>query len=202
MNEVELAMFQAGSPAVERCKVVIVGAGQAGLSVGYHLTRRGISCVILDAHERIGDSWRRRWDSLRLFTPAGYDGLDGMKFPAPRRSFPTKDDMADYLAAYAARFKLPVRSGVRVDRLTRTGNRYLVVAGEMRLEAEHVVVAMANYQRHRVPDFAPELDPQIVQLHSCDYRNPQQLKEGGVLVVGAGNSGAEIAIELARGRRT
>src|SRR5260221_10780770 len=135
MNAVEPKMFQAGSPGtVERCKVVIVGAGQAGLSVGYHLTRLGITCVILDAHERIGDSWRRRWDSLRLFTPAGYDGLDGMRFPAAPGSFPTKDDMADYLAAYAARFDLPVRSGVRVDRLTRTGSRYLVTAGERQLE--------------------------------------------------------------------
>src|SRR5499427_5934874 len=100
---------------VERCKVVIVGAGQAGLSVGYHLARLEIPHVILDANERIGDSWRRRWDSLRLFTPAHYDGLDGMPFPAPPRSFPTKDEMADFLEAYARRFKLPIRPGVRVD---------------------------------------------------------------------------------------
>jgi cation diffusion facilitator CzcD-associated flavoprotein CzcO len=105
----------------ERVETVVVGGGQAGLAVGYHLARRGLPFVILDANERIGDSWRSRWDSLRLFTPARHDGLDGMSFPASRHSFPTKDEMADYLEAYAARFELPVRTGVRVDRLARNG---------------------------------------------------------------------------------
>ena len=203
MSTIEFNSLQIkGQDAIEKCKVVIIGAGQAGLSVGYHLARLNISCVILDANERIGDSWRRRWDSLRLFTPARYDGLDGMPFPASANSFPSKDDMADYLAAYASRFRLPVRSGVRVDRLTRIGDRYLVTAGDMRLAAEHVVIAMANYQKPRVPQFARDLDREIVQLHSSDYRNPRQLRDGGVLVVGAGNSGAEIAMELAREHKT
>src|SRR5512139_1084458 len=101
----------------ERIQTVVIGGGQAGLSVGYHLARRGLQFVILDANERIGDAWRNRWDSLRLFTPACFDGLDGMPFPAPAYSFPTKDEMADYLEAYAGRFHLPIRSGVRVDSL-------------------------------------------------------------------------------------
>jgi putative flavoprotein involved in K+ transport len=186
----------------ERVQTVVIGAGQAGLSVGYHLARRGLSFVILDGNERIGDTWRRRWDSLRLFTPARFDGLAGMPFPVPTHRFPTKDEMADYLETYAARFDLPVRTGVKVDRLSKEGERFVVAAGDLRFEADNVVVAMANYQRPRVPAFATDLDPGIVQFHSIDYRNPSQLREGGVLIVGAGNSGAEIAMEVARSHRT
>jgi len=162
----------------ERVQTVIVGGGQAGLSVGYHLSRRGLPFVILDAGERIGDAWRNRWDSLRLFTPARYDALVGMPFPAPGGSFPTKNEMADYLEAYAHRFGLPVRRGVTVDGLSRQGDRFALTAGELQFEAENVVVAMANYQRPRMPAFAEELDPGIVQLHALDYRSPAQLREG------------------------
>jgi len=181
----------------ETFDVVVVGGGQAGLSVGHHLARHGVSFVILDAGERIGDVWRRRWDSLRLFTCARFDGLDGMAFPAPPDSFPTKDAMADYLEAYAARFDLPVRTGTRVTSLTREGGRYVAAAGERRFLADNVVVAAASYQAPKVPGFARDLDPGITQIHSCDYRNPGQIRDGGVLIVGAGNSGAEIAMELA-----
>src|SRR5512143_4094506 len=126
----------------ERIQTLVVGASKAGLSVGYHLRRRGLPFAILEGNPRIGDSWRARWDSLRLFTPARFDGLAGMPFPAPADSFPTKDEMADYLEAYAARFRLPVRNGVRVDGLTRQGDRFLVTAGGRRYEADQVVVAM------------------------------------------------------------
>ena len=187
------------SRGTERFDVVVIGGGQAGLSVGYYLKKSGTSFVILDANERVGDSWRRRWDSLRLFTTARYDGLVGMPFPAPPHTFPTKDEMADYLEAYAKRFALPVRNGVRVERLSREGERYVIEAsGGRRFESPQVVVAMANYQKGRVPAFASQLDRGIVQLHSSEYRNLLQLREGGVLVVGAGNSGAEIALEAAR----
>jgi len=181
----------------ERINTVVIGGGQAGLSVGHHLQRRGVAFVILDANERVGDVWRKRWDSLRVFTPARYSSLDGMPFPAPPYSFPTKDAMGDYLEQYARHFALPVRCGVRVERLSRLGERFLVVAGDQQFEADNVVVAMANYQRPRVPTFAKDLNPQIVQLHSLDYRNPAQLQPGGVLIVGAGNSGAEIALDVA-----
>ncbi|MGH7960321.1 MAG: flavin-containing monooxygenase [Candidatus Binatia bacterium] len=187
---------------MEHKETVIVGGGQAGLSVGYYLQQQGRDFVILDANERIGDSWRKRWDSLRLFTPARYNGLAGMPFPAPAHSFPTKGEMADYLAAYAARFGLPVRTGVKVDRLSRQGGHFVVAAGDQRFEADNVVVAMANYQRPRVPPFARELDAGIVQLHSSEYRNPSQLQDGGALIVGAGNSGSEIAMEVARSHPT
>lgn len=186
-----------GDRNVERIETAVIGGGQAGLSVGYHLARRGLPFLILDADERVGDSWRRRWDSLRLFTPARYDGLAGFPFPAKSDAFITKDEMADYLQAYAARFRLPVRHGARVDGLSRRGDRFLVTAGERRYEADQVVVAMANYQVPRVPDFAPALHGGIVQLHSREYRNPSQLANGGVLVVGVGNSGADIALEIA-----
>jgi len=184
--------------ARERYQVIVIGAGQAGLSVGYHLARRGLRFVILDAGERIGDSWRRRWDSLRLFTPARLDGLVGMRFPAPPHEFPTKDQMADYLEAYATRFKLPVRTGVRVDRLYRRDGVFVVQAGAQVFEAEQVVVAMASYQKLKLPAFAPQLGPDIVQLHSSEYRNLGQLRPGPVLIAGAGNSGSEIALEAAR----
>jgi len=182
----------------ETYHTIAIGGGQAGLSVGYHLARQGRRFVILDASHRVGDTWRQRWDSLRLFTPALFDGLAGMKFPAPSFAFPTKNEMGDYLESYARHFHLPVRNGIRVERLTRVGNRYLIEAGSQRFEADHVVVAMSSYQVPRVPGFANELHPDILQMHSSEYRNLRQLKPGGVLIVGAGNSGAEIAIEVAR----
>jgi putative flavoprotein involved in K+ transport len=186
----------------ERVETMVVGGGQAGLSVGYHLARRGLPFVILDAHERVGDAWRKRWDSLRLFTLNRYNGLAGMPFPGPPRGFPTKDEVADYLEAYAARFELPVRTGVRVDRLFRIGDKLMATADDRRFEANNVVVTMGTDQVPWTPPFASELGPGIVQLHSAGYRNPAQLQEGGVLVVGVGNSGGEIALEVASGHAT
>ena len=159
--------------AAERVETIVVGGGQAGLAVGYQLARRGLSFAILDAGDRIGDAWRTRWDSLRLFTPARYDALAGMPFPAPPHSYPGKDEMADYLEAYAARFDLPVRLGTRVDRVSRNGSGFVVSAGERRFAADNVVVAIGSWQRPRVPSLAAELDPGIVQLHSGAYRNPR-----------------------------
>lgn len=180
----------------------VVGGSQAGLAVGYHLGRRGLPFVVLDQHERVGDAWRKRWDSLRLFTPVRYCHLPGMRFPGPRHHYPTKNEVAAYLEAYAREFELPVRTGVRVDRVSRVGDHFEVAAGEEVLRAENVVVATGAYHHPRVPPFARELDDAIVQLHSKEYRNPSQIREGGVLVVGAGNSGAEIAVELAADHRT
>jgi putative flavoprotein involved in K+ transport len=186
----------------EHFETVIIGAGQAGLAAGYHLAKRGRPFMILDANDRVGDAWRNRWDSLRLFTPAKYDGLPGWRFPAPRWSFPTKDEMGDYLEAYAARFDLPVRTGVRVEALSKEGDRYVIASGRSRFEADNVVVASGAHRIPRVPVFAPEIDPRIVQLHSSEYCGPSQLRDGGVLVVGVGNSGAEIAFEVARSHPT
>ena len=182
--------------------VVVIGGGQAGLSVGYHLAGQDRSFVILDANERIGDSWRKRWDSLRLFTPARYDGLPGWPVPAPAWSFPTKDEVADYQESYATRMALPVRTGVRVQELSHDGENYVVASGDRRWRARNVVVATGASQIPRQPSYAGELSADIRQLHSVAYRNPEQLQPGPVLVVGMGNSGAEIALELSRTHQT
>jgi putative flavoprotein involved in K+ transport len=168
----------------EQFETVIIGGGQAGLAAAYHLQQQGRSHVVLDASERIGDSWRKRWDSLRLYSPARYDGLPGMRFPARRTSYPTTNEMADFLEAYATQFDLPVRTGAAVDSLTKEGERYVVTAGERTFESDNVVVATGVMQNPFVPSFARELDPRIRQLHSSDYRNLSQLHAGGVLVVG------------------
>jgi putative flavoprotein involved in K+ transport len=181
----------------EYFETVIIGGGQAGLTAGYYLSQQDRPFVILDAHERIGDAWRKRWDSLRLFTPACFSSLPGLPIPAPAWSYPTKDELADYLEGYAERFELPVRTGISVDVLSKAGNgRFVVSAGEQRFEADNVVVATGAHRIPKLPDFAPELDPRIMQLHSSEYRNPAQLQEGDVLLVGAGNSGAEIAVDV------
>jgi putative flavoprotein involved in K+ transport len=180
----------------QRFETVIIGAGQGGLAVGHHLARRDHRFVILDALHRVGDNWRRHYDSLKLYNPAKFNGLPGMSFPAPRWSFPTRDQVADFLEAYAAKFELPVRTGVKVDRLARNGDGYLVTAGEDRFQADNVVVATGTFGRPYTPAFAGELDPEIVQLHSSEYKNPSQLQPGPVLVVGAAHSGADIALEV------
>jgi putative flavoprotein involved in K+ transport len=183
---------------VERVSTLVIGGGQAGLAMGYQLARRNLSYRILDANQRIGDVWRNRWDSLRLFTPARYAGLPGLPFPAGGNAFPTKDDLADYLEAYAAHFRLPVHTGMKVDRVSKSGERFLVETRNQRFEADQVVMAMANYQVPRIPAFAQDLDTSIVQVHSHHYRNPSQLRPGNTLVVGAGNSAADIAMEVAK----
>lgn len=181
---------------------IVIGGGQAGLSVGYHLRKLGIPFLILDAHRRIGDAWRNRWDSLRLFTPARYCGLPGLPFPGRGDSFPTKNDVAHYLELYAKHFQLPLETNAKVNLLSKNGNRFVVTVGEQRFESENVVVAMANYQVPKRPAFAAEIDTSIVQLHAHEYRNPAQLPKGDVLIVGAGNSAADIAIEVARTHET
>jgi putative flavoprotein involved in K+ transport len=184
----------------ERIDTVVIGGGQAGLAVGYHLARRGIDFVILDKNEQVGDNWRNAWDSLRLFTPARYNGLPGMPFPLAPHAFARRDEMAAYLHAYAERFRLPVRNGVSVHGLRpavdgRSG--YTVTAKGHRFEARNVVVATGPQHLPLVPDFAREIRQGIMQLHSSEYRNPSQLQPGPVLVVGASHSGPDIALEAA-----
>jgi len=182
----------------ERFDTVVIGGGQAGLATGYELRRRGTGFVILDAGERVGSAWRDRWDSLRLFTPARAAALPGMRLPVPGDRYVTKDEMADYLEAYAERFDLPVRVRARVTRVSRTATGFEILTADDRFEADNVVIATGAHGTARVPPFANELDPDIVQLHSSTYKNPSQLRPGGVLIVGAGNSGADIAMEVVR----
>jgi putative flavoprotein involved in K+ transport len=178
--------------------VIVIGAGQAGLALGHHLAARGADFVLIDAAPEIGHSWRSRWDSLRLFSPAQYDSLPGMPFPAPADTHPSKDDVADYLAEYAARFALPVRCNTPVQRLHRATDRAFVATtptGTVR--ARRVVIATGPFQAPHTPALADRLHPDVIQLHSAAYRNPTQVPGGGrVLVVGAANSGLQIAAEL------
>lgn len=189
----------------EHFDVVVIGGGQSGLAAGYHLAKRGVNFVILEANGCVGDNWRTRYDSLRLYSPARYDTLPGLPFPLRRHTFPTGQQMADYLGAYAAHFQLPVRTGVSVEGLDAADDPrdgYVIMAGSRRYQAGQVIVATGAFQHPHVPDFAGQLAPAIKQLHSSEYRNPSQLADGPVLVVGLSHSGADIALELAQSHRT
>ena len=180
---------------IERVETAIIGAGQAGLATAYHLQRRGRSCLILDSNDKVGDNWRAQWDSLRLYSPAQYDGLPGLPFPSPRWSYPTKDEVAAYLSTYAKRFRLPVRRLSKVDRLHAVDGKYVLRHDwhhrRQRRGGDRDIRPYAEYS-----DFALDLDPSIRQLHSSEYRNPAQLNPGRVLVVGAAHSGTDIALEV------
>lgn len=182
--------------AVERRTAIVVGGGQAGLSTAYELRRLGVDCLVLEAQPRLGDQWRRRWDSLELFTPARLNSLPGFRFPAPDMTYPTKDQMADFLESYAVTTSLPVRTGARALALRHADDGYVIDTTAGPLLAGHVVIATGS-TRPRVPSLASELAPSISQLHAYDYRNSTQLR-GEVLVVGAGTSGVEIAVEAAK----
>lgn len=183
--------------------IVVIGAGQAGLATGYYLREAGLEFTIVADDERVGDSWRERWDSLRLFTPAFYNHLPGLPFPADNPDYlPEKDEVADYLEAYAQEFDLPLRLGTRVTRLDQTGEGFLLKTDGNPVEATHVVVATGAFRSPALPPVADEVPAEVYTCHSSEYSNPSQLQEGDVLVVGAGNSGTQIATEIANdGRR-
>jgi putative flavoprotein involved in K+ transport len=188
---------------IQHIETLIIGAGQAGLATGYHLRRLDREFLIVDAHQRVGDNWRRHYDSLRLYTPRKYDGLPGLPFPGDPWSYPGKDEVADYLETYALRFDLPVRMQTRVDHLEQRGDGFVATLGDDEIRCDNVVVATGTFgQTPSVPDFAPELDEAITQLHSSEYKRPEQLVDGPVLVVGASHSGCDIAYELAAERHT
>jgi putative flavoprotein involved in K+ transport len=189
--------------STEHVETLVIGAGHAGLATAYQLQRNGRSCLVVDANDRVGDGWRRQWDTLRLYSPAKYDSLPGLPCPGPAWSFPGKDDVAEYLESYVAHFDLPVRLRTRVDRLTSHGDGYSAICGEDTILADNVVVATGTFGgTPSIPDFADELDPMIMQLHSSEYRRPAQLREGPVLVVGASHSGGDVAYEVATDHET
>ena len=188
--------------------VLVIGAGQAGLAVGYHLSRHGLRFLLVDAAPELGHSWRSRWDSLQLFTPAEYSGLPGMPFPAPPGTYPSKDQVASFLKAYAARFDLPVMLNTQVQHVDRSpatssqeGGLFRVATSQGTLWARQVVVATGPFQQPNIPRVGSGFSAAVSQLHSSTYRNPTDLLPAGagkVLVVGAGNSGLQIALELSR----
>lgn len=184
---------------MSRLDIAIVGGGQAGLALGHHLARQGRRFEIFDAAPRVGHAWRTRWDSLRLLTPCPYNDLPGRAFPAPRWSFPHKDEVADYLEDYAAHFALPIRLSTPVLAVRRRGERFALALPDREVEAAAVVIATGPFRKPAIPEFAAAGG--LYQLHSSDYKNPLQIPAGEVLVVGCGNSGAGIAQDLAATHR-
>ncbi|MBO8163455.1 MAG: NAD(P)-binding domain-containing protein [Brevibacillus sp.] len=180
--------------------VVVIGAGQAGLAVGYYLRQQPFSYLLLDSAERAGDSWRRRYDSLVLFTPRWYSSLPGYPFPGRPESLPTKQDVADYLEAYARHFAFPIRWNTTVQAVTREGEFFLVKTREDCYRARSVVVATGAFQKPYIPPAADCAAASIRQIHSASYRSEADLLPGSVLVVGSGNTGVQLATELSRNR--
>jgi putative flavoprotein involved in K+ transport len=178
-------------------QVVVIGGGQAGLATAAAVQARDIPVTVLDAGPEIGHVWRNRWDSLRLFTPAGCSSLPGLAFPGERDRYPGKEEVADYLRSYAARFHLDVRTSVRVDRVIADRDGFAVGTTQGAIRTQHVVVATGPFQTPVVPPVAAGLGAATVQVHSAAYRRPSDLPDGPVVVVGGGNSGAQIAAELA-----
>jgi putative flavoprotein involved in K+ transport len=184
------------APAPTPLDVLVIGGGQAGLAMGYHLTQQGRRFDIVDAGPQVGHVWRSRWDSLRLFTSGRYDNLPGLPFPADPDAYPGKDDVATYLEAYASHFQLPVRLNTKVTALTRTDGLYVAKTGEEAVEARRVVIATGPFDVPFTPSIAAQLDPDVHQIHSQNYQRAETLPPGRVLVVGAANSGCQIALEL------
>lgn len=182
----------------ESFHTVVIGGGQAGLAAGYFLSRQGEKFIILDDNPHTGDSWRKRWESLKLFTPSKFNGLPGAPFPKPSDYLPTKNEVAEYLEAYVQQFNLPVRHGVKVESLSRNSQGYHISTKGSGYSARNVIIATGPFQVPHIPGFAGELNPSILQLHSSAYCNPQHIRVQNVLVVGAGNSGAEIALDLVK----
>jgi putative flavoprotein involved in K+ transport len=188
------------SADVRRREVVVVGGGQAGLAIGYHLAQQGRDFTILEAAKEPAAAWRQRWDSLRLFTPARYDALPGLAFPGDPDRYPGRDDVVAYLTDYARRFDLPVELDSPVRAIRKSGESYLVELEDRAYEAQQVVVASGPFQVPFVPAIAERLGPKVAQLHSTAYRSPEALPDGPVLVVGGGNTGFQIAEELSASR--
>ena len=181
--------------------VLVVGGGQAGLAMGQRLAECGLRFLIADASPELGHAWRSRWQSLKLFTASQYSGLPGMPFPAEPDTYPSGEDVANYLQAYAAKFDLPLRLNTTVTRLTRGDNgRYTAETSSGPIRADQVVVATGPFQAPFTPAIAEQLDAELTQLHSASYRSPDDLPQGRVLVVGGANSGQQIALELSASR--
>jgi putative flavoprotein involved in K+ transport len=184
----------------ERHHLIVIGGGQAGLATGHWLAKQDFDFLIVDAAGRIGDSWRKRWDSLSLLTPAKYSSLPGLAFPGQPNRRPVRDEVADYLERYAEVFQLPIRVNVEVRALVPSTSGFMIDVGGTYIEADNVVVATGPYRTPRLPDIAHFIDRDVRQVHSAEYRNPMQLPLGPALVVGAASSGSEIALELAKTR--
>jgi putative flavoprotein involved in K+ transport len=182
--------------------VIVIGGGQAGLAMGYYLKKTSQNFIILDNNEKTGDVWRKRYESLVLFTPRSYSALPGLALTGDPEGFPTKDEIVNYLERYARHFDLPIQHNCHVQKIHQENNQFTIETKNSRLTAEKVVIATGPFHTPSIPPFAAQLPDHIVQLHSSEYKKPAQLKEGAVLVVGGGNSGAQIAVELSEHHET
>jgi putative flavoprotein involved in K+ transport len=186
---------------MEYYDVIIVGAGQAGISIGYFLKNKGLSFVLLESNHRIGESWRKRYESLVLFTPRQYSSLPGMQMEGSLDEFPSKDDMADYLEKYVDHFNLPIKLNTSVLKINKNLDEFEVTTNQGVIHSKQIVIASGAFQKPFVPSFmSSHAEKSVFQIHSSSYRSPNQLRSGSVLVVGGGNSGAQIAVELAKER--
>jgi putative flavoprotein involved in K+ transport len=190
------------SERTDHHEVAVIGAGQAGLAIGYFLAQRGRKFVILERSDDVAPAWRDRWDSLTLFTPRRYDSLPGLEFPGQPDGYPNRDEVLAYLQSYAARFDLPIRLATAARRLARDAERFAIETDIGTVTADQVVIATGPFQEPRIPSFANELAAEVVQLHSTEYRSPTELPNGRTLIVGGGNTGYQIADELAASRET
>jgi putative flavoprotein involved in K+ transport len=179
---------------------IVIGAGQAGLAMGYYLKKEKRSFLILGKEKNIGDVWRERYDSLVLFTTRAYSTLPGFHFEGDQHTYPTKDELADYLSAYAKNFALPLQFNTNVYRLYKEDNHFVVKTNQGDFISKNVIVATGPFQTPYIPVFSQQLSDDIYQVHSSEYHNPGQLKKGPVLIIGGGNSGAQIAVELSRSK--
>ncbi|WP_243355233.1 flavin-containing monooxygenase [Bacillus litorisediminis] len=176
--------------------VVVVGAGQAGIAMGYYLKEAGLSFLLLDANSQIGDSWRQRYESLVLFTPRAYSSLPGLPMRGDQEGFPSKDEMAAYLEEYVKHFNLPVMLDTIVKKVSKNDRGFEISTNHGVLGAKQVVIASGAFQKPYIPILFNESESDLFQIHSSSYRSPSQIPDGPVLVVGGGNSGAQIAAEL------
>src|SRR5215207_8805326 len=195
----ELSEENADSPEVgsgEHFEVAVVGGGQAGLAMGYYLVQRRRRFAIFERGDSIAPAWRERWDSLKLFTPRGYSALPGLRFPGDPDDYPTRDEVIAYLEQYAETFELPIELNSEVRRLSHEEGRFVLDIDGRRIAAEEVAVATGPFQTPFVPKLSEQLDSDVWQAHSTDYRRPSEVPEGTVLVVGGGNTGFQIAKEL------
>ncbi len=180
--------------------VIVIGAGQAGLSIGYFLQKGSYDFVILDGEKRIGESWRKRYDSLILFTPRSYSSLPGMKLEGSENGFPTKDEIADYLEMYANQFSLPVQLETTVHKVQKTNGTFQVSTNKGVVFSKNVIIASGAFQKPFIPSISQNLSKEVFQIHSSEYQSPEIIPNGSVLVVGGGNSGTQIAAELSGSR--
>ena len=158
-----------------RFDVAVIGAGQAGLAIGYFLAEQGQRFTILEASDSIGAAWRGRWDSLVLFTPRRYDSLPGLPFPGDPDGYPGRDEVIDYLESYASTFELPVQLNSPVQSVASADDGFILNLGTRILEADQVVVATGPFQVPNVPAFAVDLAPDVAQMHSTGYRRPSDV---------------------------